>query len=108
MTPEMILTRNSVAAPSMDVWAIGIMMYSLLFKKLPFNGDTKDEIKKKITTEEPYLPRSIPVTAACKDFMQKCLQKDPDQRITVEGMLLHKWMNVHDIELNKMCDEAKE
>jgi serine/threonine protein kinase len=46
MTPEMINTRNSTAAPSMDVWAIGIMMYCMLFNRLPFNGETKDDIKK--------------------------------------------------------------
>ena len=46
MTPEMISTRNSVAAPPMDVWAIGIMMYSMLFNRLPFNADSKDDIKK--------------------------------------------------------------
>lgn len=52
MTPEMISTSNSVAAPPMDVWAIGIMAYCMMFNRLPFNGATKDEIKKNITTAE--------------------------------------------------------
>jgi serine/threonine protein kinase len=50
MTPEMILDKKSSASPPMDVWAIGIMLYSMLFNKFPFSGISKDEIKTKITT----------------------------------------------------------
>lgn len=45
MTPEMILQQNSVASPAMDVWAIGIMTYCMLFNRLPFSGATKEIIK---------------------------------------------------------------
>ena len=45
MTPEMILQQNSVASPAMDVWAIGIMTYCMLFNRLPFSGATKELIK---------------------------------------------------------------
>jgi serine/threonine protein kinase len=45
MTPEMILQQNSVASPAMDVWAIGIMTYGMLFNQLPFSGDSKETIK---------------------------------------------------------------
>lgn len=48
MTPEMISTSGSTANPAMDVWAIGIMLYSCLFNRVPFNGNTKEEIKNKI------------------------------------------------------------
>lgn len=38
MTPEMILSSSSVASPAMDVWAIGVMAYTMVFYKMPFSG----------------------------------------------------------------------
>lgn len=52
MTPEMILSTSSVASPAMDVWAIGIMAYTMMFFKMPFNGKTKDDTQRAITLEE--------------------------------------------------------
>lgn len=65
MTPEMISQTNSVASPAMDVWAIGIMTYCMLFNRLPFSSPNKDEIKNMILTQPYRLSKSKPVTAAC-------------------------------------------
>ena len=35
-------------SPAIDVWAIGIMFYTMLFGTLPFNGDTEEETIDKI------------------------------------------------------------
>ena len=56
MTPEMILSSSSVASPAMDVWAIGIMAYTMMFYKMPFSGANKEETQKAITTQEVQLP----------------------------------------------------
>lgn len=50
MTPEMIQSQNSVASPAMDVWAIGIMTFCMLFNRLPFSSPNKDEIKNMIVS----------------------------------------------------------
>lgn len=40
MTPEMA-AGGSVAAPPMDVWAIGIMAFVMMFNRLPFQGASR-------------------------------------------------------------------
>lgn len=40
MPPEVLLNMNSNASPAMDVWAIGIMLYSMRYYQFPFNGET--------------------------------------------------------------------
>jgi eukaryotic-like serine/threonine-protein kinase len=52
MTPEMIIKTTSLASPAMDIWAIGIMTFCMLFYRLPFNGATREETKNLITTAE--------------------------------------------------------
>ena len=38
MPPEVLLDNYSNANPAMDVWAIGIMLYCMVYDKFPFNG----------------------------------------------------------------------
>ena len=66
MTPEMIAQANSVASPAMDVWAIGIMTYCMLFNRLPFSSPNKDEIKSMILTQPYRLSKSKPITNDCQ------------------------------------------
>ena len=87
MTPEMISQAYSTASASMDVWAMGVMVYAMIFCRTPFDGDEKEEIRNKIMNERHRYPRSIPVTPECKEFIDACLKKDPDERISVRDML---------------------
>ena len=41
-----------------DVWAIGITIYYLVYKELPFEKGTKEDIKFEIVQEEPAFPRN--------------------------------------------------
>ncbi len=92
MTPEMIINKGSVASPPMDVWAIGIMMFCMIFNKFPFSGTTRDEIKAKITGATHVLPKTKLITKECQDFIAQCLIKNPDERIKIEKMLSHPWL----------------
>jgi len=48
MPPEMLHDDMSTANPALDVWAIGVMLYCMVFDKFPFNGETPDIIRHKI------------------------------------------------------------
>lgn len=67
-----------------DIWAIGIVVFELLHGYPPF---TKEYVED--TIEEI---RSTPITAVIRedldaftiDFLQKCLAKDPNARLTAK------------------------
>lgn len=40
MAPETLMGTETMANPAMDVWALGIMMYVMLFSRFPFKGNT--------------------------------------------------------------------
>jgi serine/threonine protein kinase len=48
MAPEVLSNKASEASPNMDIWAIGCMMYAMVFGKLPFDG--KFDLMKKGNT----------------------------------------------------------
>lgn len=48
MPPE-AFKHGSETTPAIDVWAIGIMFYAMLYGHLPFWGDTEDDFIERIT-----------------------------------------------------------
>jgi serine/threonine protein kinase len=98
-TPEMLISMNSKANPAMDVWAIGIMLYYMLFNEFPFNGKEKDDIKEAIKNKPLKFDKYAAVTPELVDFLTKCLNKNPAKRILTKDMLIHPWMLLSDDEL---------
>jgi len=83
MTPEMVASYMSTASPAMDIWAIGVMLYSMIFLKFPFGGKDRQAIKDAILNKEAKIPKDFPCTSELIDFLNGCLQKDPAKRITI-------------------------
>lgn len=63
--------------PSVDVYAVGIVLYELLTGDVPFDGETKNEIILKHLTADPNL-ELLPL--AFRQIVSKCLLKDPNSR----------------------------
>lgn len=58
MAPEVLSGQNVNATKDIDVWALGVILYALLFNGLPFLGSTKEEIMKNIIHKELVLPET--------------------------------------------------
>lgn len=107
ITPEMIQNKASCASPAMDVWAIGIMMYIMLFYKFPFNGDSKEEIKQKIIEQPLVFSKKKAITPEAAKFLTGCLTKDPEKRITISEMIESDWLLMSDDALEDKVEKAQ-
>ena len=72
-----------------DEWSCGVLMYILLSGIPPFDGDTEEDIFKKILNEKPNLdiPQLKHVSESCKSLISKLLEKDPNKRIKCSEVL---------------------
>ena len=83
MAPEVMERRNhSLAA---DYFALGVMGYECMLGRRPFLGKDKKEIYRAIQTrkidfQENKMPEK-PWSADSKDFIKRCLQKKPCERL---------------------------
>ena len=81
---------------SVDIWCVGILSYLLLVGRLPFDNpdDDENEIARQTINDPPPFTEEKwnKVSIEAKDFVNKCLQKDPLVRINITEILEHDWL----------------
>jgi calcium-dependent protein kinase len=76
-----------------DTWSAGVLLYMLLVGKAPFDGESDDEIVKKIQIGE-FNSEHYKLRASSKeiqDLVRKLLEIDPNIRLSAAEALKHPW-----------------
>jgi serine/threonine protein kinase len=73
---------DSAVGPLSDVYSLGVVMYELLARQLPFVAPTRDTVIKKILLESPRRldQVAVKVPRSLAYICHKCLAKDPRER----------------------------
>lgn len=80
---------------AIDVWALGVTLYCLLYGQCPFTASTEFELFDIIPTAPLEFPQETPDNLV--DLLEKLLAKDPQDRITLEQVKHHPWV-IEDLE----------
>lgn len=99
MAPEMVRCGHGEAAgygTAVDMWALGVMVFTMLFGRHPFERPTEIATLTAILAADapfPPAPAGRPaVSAAAKDLIRRLLAPDPDRRATAAEALRHAWI----------------
>ena len=87
MAPETF--ENDFSLKS-DIWSAGVVMFYMLEGKLPFKGNTNNEVIQNIKTAEFNL--MVDVSFESKDFLNKVLNKNKNQRFSPKEALEHRFI----------------
>lgn len=90
IAPEVINRQDQ--GPDTDIWSVGIMLYTLLVGRPPFDtdsGEVESTLERVITSEVSW-PKFL--SAEVTHLMDLMLKKDPKERIKLSGILSHSFM----------------
>jgi serine/threonine protein kinase len=81
MSPEQMRSARDVDART-DIWALGVSLYELLTRSMPFSGENFFEIGAAVMSQQPTPPSRLraDVPAGLDGVILRCLEKDPAQR----------------------------
>ena len=77
-----------------DMWSIGVITYCILCGYPPFNGDTEQQLFRKIRLCDYEFDDEdwSEISMDAKMFISKLIQPDPKKRMTPEEALNHAWI----------------
>ena len=88
--PEMLMGEKYFGLSS-DIWSSGIILYTMLCGRLPFEDKNNDILYQKIKEGNFTTPDFLSDSA--KDFLHKILTVDPKKRYTILQIKKHPWFN---------------
>ena len=90
ISPEQARSSSRVDVRA-DIWSMGVILYEVLDGRCPFAGDTIGEVLSKILLHrpEPIQDRRPDATPELAAVIDRCLQRDPDDRFTNVAELAH-------------------
>jgi len=75
-----------------DVWSIGVIIYTLLIGKPPFETKDVKTTYKRIRMNAYSFPEHVTISSEAKKLIKSILITDPKQRPTVEEILQHDFL----------------
>jgi hypothetical protein len=80
MPPEQARGERELMSPASDVWALGAVLYALLFGRAPYRGEAAGHPAEGAGAAHPRVPTRVPAPAALVEICLRCMRLDPRQR----------------------------
>ncbi|XP_039546074.1 MAP/microtubule affinity-regulating kinase 3 isoform X4 [Pimephales promelas] len=82
--------------PEVDVWSLGVILYTLVSGSLPFDGQNLKELRERVLRGKYRIP--FYMSTDCENLLKRFLVLNPVKRGTLEQIMKDRWINAG-------CDE---
>ena len=91
IAPE-VLEGKQGHSYEVDIWSLGVIIYTLIIGKPPFETNDVKTTYKRIRMNNYTFPENVTITDQARDLIQRILNNDPSRRPTVDEILMHPWL----------------
>jgi MAP/microtubule affinity-regulating kinase len=93
MAPE-IVQKLEYAGPPADIWALGVLLFTILSGCFPYRGATDKELYKKIMRADYKLPSEVSglLSAEAVSLLKKLFMIDANKRPSAKEVLCDSWI----------------
>uniref|UniRef100_A0A3B4V4A9 non-specific serine/threonine protein kinase n=1 Tax=Seriola dumerili TaxID=41447 RepID=A0A3B4V4A9_SERDU len=78
--------------PEVDVWSLGVILYTLVSGSLPFDGQNLKELRERVLRGKYRIP--FYMSTDCENLLKKLLVLNPGKRGSLQQVMKDRWMNV--------------
>ena len=92
--------KKSIDYKAVDIWDLGISIYTYIFKCLPFMPENREnivELFKAITDSNfDFNKNGVTISEEMKKLLMHLFEKDPEKRFTADDIVNYPWLNQND------------
>ncbi|XP_071164045.1 MAP/microtubule affinity-regulating kinase 3-like isoform X11 [Mytilus edulis] len=94
--------------PEVDVWSLGVILYTLVSGSLPFDGQNLKELRERVLRGKYRIP--FYMSTDCENLLKKFLVLNPTKRASLENIMKDRWNNMgyEDKELKPYTEPPKD
>ncbi|XP_053257714.1 MAP/microtubule affinity-regulating kinase 4 isoform X1 [Podarcis muralis] len=78
--------------PEVDIWSLGVILYTLVSGSLPFDGQNLKELRERVLRGKYRVP--FYMSTDCENILRRFLVLNPSKRCTLEQIMKDKWINI--------------
>jgi polo-like kinase 1 len=91
IAPEILDNHHKGHSFQVDVWSLGVVMFTMLVGKPPFEDVDVKSTYQRIRDNAYVFPETLFISSSAKNLIQSILRHDPKLRPTVFDILNHHW-----------------
>ena len=95
IAPEVLHGGDVGHSYQVDIWSLGVVLYTWIIGKPPFETSDVKTTYKRIRDSIYYFPDRVKISDESKDLIKRMLQKNPDQRPTLDEISQHSFFTQH-------------
>ncbi|XP_074535214.1 MAP/microtubule affinity-regulating kinase 4-like isoform X1 [Halichoeres trimaculatus] len=77
--------------PEVDIWSLGVILYTLVSGSLPFDGQNLKELRERVLRGKYRVP--FYMSTDCEGILRRFLVLNPTKRCSLEQIMKDKWIN---------------